>query len=106
MDKTSGWNVVKEDDRYVVADNSTLKKLVTSITELNPKKSTSGHSHRGQEEVYIFRSGKGEMEINGKRFSVSEGDIIFVEDGDFHKVHNTSDSVLEFVCVFDGVRSH
>lgn len=106
MNKTSGWNVVKEDERYVVTDNNTLKKLVTSITELNPKKSTSGHSHSGQEEVYIFRSGKGEMEINDNRFSVREGDIIFIEDGDFHKVHNTSNSVLEFICVFDGVRSH
>ena len=37
---------------------------------------------------------------------VKEGDIIFVEDGDFHRVHNTSTRVLEFICVFDGVRSH
>jgi mannose-6-phosphate isomerase-like protein (cupin superfamily) len=46
------------------------------------------------------------MEINEKRFEVNAGDIIFIEDGDFHRVHNTSDKKLEFVCVFDGVRSH
>ena len=105
MDNQNSWNVVKEDERYVVTDNDTLKKLVTSITKLNPQHSTSGHSHSGQEEVYIFRSGKGEMEINTKRFSVKEGDIIFIEDGDFHRVHNTSNELLEFVCVFNGVRS-
>ena len=101
-----GWNVVKEDERYIVTDNDTLKKLVTSTTELNPSHSTTGHSHTGQEEVYIFRSGSGEMEINEKRFEVNAGDIIFIKDGDFHRVHNTSDAKLEFVCVFDGVRSH
>ena len=61
-----GWNVVKQDERYVVTDNDTLKKLVTSTTELNPSYSTTGHSHAGQEEVYIFRAGSGEMEINEK----------------------------------------
>ena len=100
------WNIVKEDERYVVTDNDTLKKLITSTTKLNPSYSTTGHSHSGQEEVYIFRSGSGEMEINEKRFKVKEGDIIFIEDGDFHRVHNNSKEKLEFVCVFDGVRSH
>ena len=106
MKSESAWKVVKEDERYVVTDNDTLKKLVTSITELNPHQSTTGHSHVGQEEVYIFRSGSGEMEINKRRFSVKEGDIIFIEDGDFHRVHNTCKELLEFVCVFDGIRSH
>ena len=101
-----GWNVVKEDERYIVTDNDTLNRLVTSTTELNASHSTTGHSHTDQEEVYIFRSGSGEMEINEKRFEVNAGDIIFIEDGDFHRVHNTSDKKLEFVCVFDGVRSH
>ena len=101
-----GWSVVKEDERYIVTDNDTLKRLVTSTTELNASHSTTGHSHAGQEEVYIFRSGSGEMEINEKRFEVNAGDIIFIEDGDFHRVLNTSRELLEFVCVFDGVRSH
>ena len=106
METQSGWKIVKEDERYVVTDNDTLKKLVTSITILNPQHSTTGHSHAGQEEVYIFRSGNGEMEINKDRFKVKAGEIIFIQDGDFHRVHNTSEEKLEFVCVFDGVRSH
>ena len=106
MKQNENWNIVKQDERYTVTDNNTLKKLVTSRTILNPHKSTTGHGHAGQEEVYIFRTGSGEMEINEKRFSVNAGDIIFIEDGNFHRVHNTSDKKLEFVCVFDGVRLH
>ena len=72
--KNEGWKVVKKDERYVVSDNTVLNKLVTSITELNPTFSTTGHSHVEQEEVYIFRSGKGEMEVNKKRFQVKKFD--------------------------------
>ncbi|SVC79084.1 uncharacterized protein METZ01_LOCUS331938, partial [marine metagenome] len=37
MDNQAGWKVVKEDKRYVVKDNDSLKKLITSITVLNPQ---------------------------------------------------------------------
>ena len=50
----NNWHVVKKDERYVVLDNNSLTNLVPSITKLNPNKSTSGHQHKGQEEVYVF----------------------------------------------------
>ena len=46
-----GGKVVKDDNRYVVKDNSALKNLIVSSTDLKPGKSTSGHSHGGLEEV-------------------------------------------------------
>ena len=49
QEKNTGWNTVKEDERYIVTDNSLLKNLVASATYLNPDKSTSGHKHPGQE---------------------------------------------------------
>ena len=101
-----GGKVVKEDDRYVVIDNTFLKNLIISSTDLKPGKSTSGHSHQGQEEVYNFVKGNGQMKIEDKTFPVSEGDIILIEDGKFHQVINNSKENLYFVCVFDGSRNH
>jgi len=101
-----GGNIVKNDERYVVKDNSTLKNLVISSTDLKPGKSTSGHSHPGQEEVYNFVKGSGKMKIDEEVFPVSEGDVILIEDGQFHQVINSSSKNLYFVCVFDGSRSH
>lgn len=101
-----GGRVVKEDDRYVVVDNTFLKNLIISSTDLKPGKSTSGHSHQGQEEVYNFVKGSGQMKIEDKTFPVSEGDIILIEDGKFHQVINNSKENLYFVCVFDGSRNH
>lgn len=97
--------VVKQDDRYVVQDNTGLKNLILSSTNLNPKKETSGHNHKGQEEVYFFVSGTGEMQLDEDRFPVNPGDIILVKDNVTHKVFNTSDTEeLYFVCVLHGKR--
>ena len=98
--------IVKEDDRYIVKDNTSLNNLVISTTTLHPDKSTSGHKHEGQEEGYIFMQGSGRMELDGKEFNVKEGDLILIEDGVFHRVHNTGTVDLYMVCVFDGGRNH
>jgi mannose-6-phosphate isomerase-like protein (cupin superfamily) len=99
-------DVVKNDDTYLLKDNKTLKNLVVSSTELKPTKATRGHSHAGQEEVYYIVSGTGEMQVGDARFKIQGGDVVLIPDGEFHRVFNTSNSPLYFVCVFDGKRNH
>ena len=107
-----GGEIAKEDERYKVIDNTLLKGLVLSSTDLNPGYSTSGHKHAGQEEVYMFVSGQGSMTLtypDGKvsNFDVSSGDIVLIEDDVHHQVKNTdNEKQLYFVCVFDGKRQH
>ena len=100
-----GGKITKKDDRYVVKDNNFLKNLVVSSTDLKPMKSTSGHTHKGQEEVYFFIKGSGKMELDGEEIPIKSGDTVLIEDGVFHKVHAGSEGCY-FVCVFDGKRSH
>jgi len=105
-----GGEVVKEDDRYKVIDNKTLNNLVVSSTDLYAGKSTSGHAHAGQEEVYNIVKGSGKMELidlNGKHHDqpVKAGDVILIPDGWFHRVH-AGPRGCYFVCVFDGRRTH
>lgn len=95
--------VVKEDDRYIVRDNTELNNLVVSSTTLKPGKATSGHNHEGQEEVYMFVEGNGHMWLDEKRFQVSAGQMVLIEDGVFHKVE-AGENGCYFVCVFDGGR--
>jgi mannose-6-phosphate isomerase-like protein (cupin superfamily) len=102
-----GGVVAKEDDRYVVKDNLFGNNLVISSTRLHARKQTSGHSHAGQEEVYFFIDGVGTMQLGDCKIKVKPGDIVPIEDGIFHRVHNDSfDNDLYFVCVFDGKRNH
>ncbi len=101
-----GGVIVKNNDTYLLKDNDHLNNLVISSTELKPFRKTSGHSHSGQEEVYIFVHGTGVMKIDDEMFPVKEGDTILIEDGQFHQVINDTPNMLYFVCVFDGNRSH
>jgi mannose-6-phosphate isomerase-like protein (cupin superfamily) len=101
-----GGAVVKEDERYIVKDNTELNNLVVSSTRLNARKTTSGHRHAGQEEVYIFVRGFGQIELDHRIIDVKAGDTILIQDNVFHKVHNNTDLGLEFICVFDGKRNH
>lgn len=101
-----GGEIVKDDETYLLKDNKLLKNLVLSSTDLKPNKSTRGHSHAGQEEVYFFISGRGRMEVGDDLFEVQEGDVVLIPDGSFHRVHNYTERMLSFVCVFDGKRNH
>ena len=102
-----GGEIVKQDERYIVKDNKFLNNLVLSSTRLNPSSNTTGHRHVGQEEVYIFISGRGHMIVDGdeyREFPVKGGDVVLIPDGAFHKVINNSSEELYFICVFDGKR--
>lgn len=101
-----GGDIVKQDERYIVRDNKFLNNLIVSSTCLHSGKSTSGHSHAGQEEVYHFVSGVGKMEVGHLEFDVAPGDTVLIRDGDFHRVYNTGERDLYFICVFDGKRNH
>lgn len=101
-----GGEIVKANGVYTLRDNKTLKKLVLSQTILHVNQNTNGHYHAGQEEVYFFMYGKGEMIVGEEKFEVQHGDIVLIPDGLFHKVFNTGESDLVFNCVFDGKRNH
>ena len=104
--KDIGGKIIKDNSTYLLKDNAFGNNLVLSSTMLRANQHTTGHNHEGQEEVYFFISGHGEMEIDNNRFTVEEGDVVCIEDGEFHKVYNTGHLGLYFVCVFDGGRNH
>ena len=104
-----GGQLIKENAQYTLRDNKSLNNLILSSTKLNANQQTNGHQHDGQEEVYIFTKGKGEMIIQEKgrgecRFPVKKNDVVLIPDGAFHKVINTGHLGLFFICVFDGDR--
>ena len=59
--------IIKQNETYTLLDNTILKKLRVSKTILHIGKNTTGHKHPGQEEVYLFVHGFGEMEIDDEK---------------------------------------
>jgi len=99
--------LVKDNETYVVFDNTVLNRLVLSKTILYPEKSTTGHAHPGQEEVYQFVHGHGTIDVNTTRYDVAPGSVVLIPDGAFHQVRNNSHyENLVFICIFNGSRDH
>ena len=98
------FKIVKQDERYIVEDDTSLNDLIVSRTTLHPNFSTTGHSHEGQEEVYVFQDGSANMQIDGEIHSVGQDSVMLIEGGQFHRVHNTGNNDLIFICIFKGER--
>jgi mannose-6-phosphate isomerase-like protein (cupin superfamily) len=97
-----GGHVVKDNDTYLLEDNTELSRLTVSKTTLHPGKETTGHKHDGVEEAYLFISGIGLMEIGERKYTVNAGSIILIPDGDFHKVYNQDPNEdLVFIAIFE-----
>ena len=104
-----GGDVVKDDETYLIKDNKFLNNLVLSSTHLYRGKVTRGHRHPGQEEIYFFIRGHGQMIVGDEDstpFRVGPGDVVLIPDGAFHRVINDGGMTLIFNCVFDGKRNH
>ena len=99
-----GGLIIKDNETYLLKDNTSLNNLVLSSTELKPQQKTNGHSHKGQEEVYFFVTGTGMMYLDEVPRRIGPGAIVLIEDGVHHQVVNDTDESLHFVCVFDGTR--
>ena len=54
----------------------------------------------------MIMSGTGTMELDDKKFDIQGGEMVLIDDGVFHRVHNTGDIDLYMVCIFDGERNH
>ncbi|MFH1346833.1 MAG: cupin domain-containing protein [Spirochaetota bacterium] len=93
--------LIKNNEVYKVYDLPELKDLEISFTELNPHKSTTGHSHAEADEVYLFIKGEGTMENDSQNIEVKAGDVVPVKEGDFHRVHNKGEEVLSFWAIFE-----
>lgn len=92
---------IRDNDTYSVHDLEYLRDLNVSMTILHPGKATGGHEHEKEEEVYIFLSGSGTMQVKEKNFKVEKGDLVMVKAKEFHKVINKEKKDLIFLCIFE-----
>lgn len=57
------------------------------------------HTHRTHEELYIFLSGEGQMQIDGEIFPINEGSVVRVAPAPKRSVRNTGDEPLVMICI-------
>jgi len=59
---------------------------------------TTGSGHSFEHEVYVTR-GEGKIEGDEKVVSISEGDAILILPLEKHRIINTGEGTLEFICI-------
>ncbi len=57
------------------------------------------HTHKNHEELYFFLSGKGEFQVDGKVFAVSEGSVVRVAPEGVRSVRNNGTEPLVMLCL-------
>ena len=57
------------------------------------------HTHKKNEEEFIFISGKGQMQVDDKAFIVGEGTAVRVSPKGNRCINNTGDVPLVYICV-------
>lgn len=57
------------------------------------------HTHQTHEELYIFVSGKGEFQVDGKVFPITEGSVVRVAPEGKRSVRNNGTEPLVMICV-------
>jgi mannose-6-phosphate isomerase-like protein (cupin superfamily) len=57
------------------------------------------HRHRGHEELYVFTGGRGQMQVDGETFDVSEGSVVRVAPAGARTIRAAPDEALRYVCI-------
>jgi mannose-6-phosphate isomerase-like protein (cupin superfamily) len=86
--------------KVVDSDNSDLKNVEISMCIFSPDEIGLLHYHNRMEEIYFILGGKGELKLDGKRYSVIAEDAVTIPSGVSHQIRNTSsEEPLRFLSI-------
>ena len=88
------------------AEETGSKEIVFNVTEFPPGKVHEIHRHPDCEEALYILRGVGLHLSEGEPVRQEEGEVVFIERGEWHGFANDSDSPTTVVAVFGGVGSY
>jgi mannose-6-phosphate isomerase-like protein (cupin superfamily) len=94
------WQAIDKVNLGIIEDTE-LGQVGIAAACLAPGGTTTGHSHTLVEEISIFKSGMGSIEIDNESFDVCEGSVAVIKAGEFHEITNSGDQNLEYITVFN-----
>lgn len=106
---------LREQKIFTTKDGSQIRSILDSTNapvrnqslaeaSLSVGQSTERHYHKLSEEFYFILEGRGEMEVDGEKRDVSEGDAILIPPGAWHTI--TARAPLRFLCCCAPPYSH
>ncbi|MBI4734395.1 MAG: cupin domain-containing protein, partial [Rubrobacteridae bacterium] len=68
------------------------------VFKVEPGGNTPLHTHDWEHEVFVLK-GSGSAYSEGEFVPMNAGDAIFIPPNELHQFKNTSDDILEFICL-------
>lgn len=87
-------------------DNSSIRNQSLAEALLRSGQATEEHMHPRSEEIYYIQSGNGRIRIDGEERDVKPLDGIAIPPGVAHKIWNTGDEPLTFICCCSPAYTH
>lgn len=81
----------------VTKENCNSKNMDFFLSSYAPKAYAALHSHEESEEIFYFMEGEGVFMLDGERFTVGPGSVVYVPPKTEHGIFNTGFSNLVFV---------
>jgi len=78
--------------------NSSIRNQSLAEARLAPGCSSEPHRHVATEEIYYLLEGKALMRLGEETRPVGPGDAIAIPPGAVHRITNTGQGVLKFLC--------
>ena len=88
------------------ADISSVRNQSLAEATLPAGGATAEHYHRETEEIYYILQGQARMRLEGEEQVVGPGDAVAISPGQKHKIWNTGDTPLIFLCCCAPPYSH
>ena len=78
--------------------NSCIRNQTLAEARLPIGAGTAAHHHVETEEIYYILEGRGRMQVADESRDVGPGDAIAIPPGAFHRITNTGNAALKFLC--------
>ncbi|MBI4279195.1 MAG: cupin domain-containing protein [Armatimonadetes bacterium] len=75
-------------------------ELLVDTLRYEPGGTSPLHYHRGTEHFFIIQGGRGKILIGEREYTLTPGTVVWIADGDVHKVYADDDSELVFLEFF------
>lgn len=75
------------------------QRFVQGYVVMPPGAGVAEHEH-GQEEIYLFLAGRGEITVGGETAAIAAGNAIYIDSGVKHALRNTGDEDLVMVFTY------
>jgi quercetin dioxygenase-like cupin family protein len=91
--------------RWLITERDGAPNFSMRVIEIGPGGYSPFHRHPWEHEVFVL-DGCGVLVQENQATPFDKGDVIFVPSGELHQFKNTSEEMLEFICLIPHTQTH